>query len=181
MIGKEPLSTILYPFSLLYGVASSVKNHLYDTGVLSQYTTSIPVICVGNITVGGSGKSPVVQMIVSKLLSQGKRPVILSRGYGGSERGPIEVKEEHLASAVGDEPLMHKKHFRQTVSVVVARKRAHGAQFIEEKSLGDIIVLDDGYQHRALNRAVNILLIDRSSKEKEHLWRKKTLFTFRPI
>jgi tetraacyldisaccharide 4'-kinase len=148
--------------SKIYLGISSVRNFLYDNKILSTYRSILPVVCVGNITAGGNAKSPVTQAIAKLLLRKNFKPVILLRGYGGTTAGPIEVTSNNSVILVGDEAAMHKAALPE-VSVVVSRSRVDGAKFIEEKKLGDLIILDDGFQHRALERDINLALFDKSS------------------
>lgn len=140
---------------MLYRLITDIRNTLYDKGFLPVYRSSLPVICVGNITAGGNGKTPLVIFLTEYLQQQGKRPVILSRGYGGSEKGPYAVQMTDSAERCGDEPCMLRQ--RLELPVVVARDRVVGAQYIEREALGDVIVLDDGFQHRRLGRDLNIV------------------------
>lgn len=157
--------------SRCYAGVSSVRNRLYDAGVLSSYATSIPVISVGNATVGGSGKSPFAQYLADELRRRGFRPVILLRGYGAQSRGPHLVNPfRDSAELVGDEALMHAKRGAQRVPVVIARRRVAGALFIEQHGVGDVIILDDGLQHRRLARSFDCLLVDVSSVESRGEW-----------
>lgn len=158
------------PLAPLYSFVSSARNKLYDAGLLAAYRAPLPVICVGNATVGGSGKSPLAAAIARRLKVLGLKPVILSRGYGGSAAGPLLVGGGESADLVGDEPLMHKKFLNPEVPVVVSRDRVIGAAFIAEKQIGDVVVLDDGYQHRRLKRDLNILLADASSERSLKEW-----------
>lgn len=122
------------------------------------YRSSLPVLCVGNFTVGGTGKTPTTTFLVDLLQQIGRRPVVLSRGYGGRVAGPVEVdRDRHTAHDVGDEPLLHA--FR--CETVVSRDRAAGARFIEERDLGDVIVMDDGLQNPSLVKDLSIALVDR--------------------
>ena len=148
--------------SKLYGIAASARNFGYDTGILAAFQTSLPVVCIGNLTAGGSGKTPLTLLLASELKGKERKPVILSRGYGGSERGPRLVQNEDSACLVGDEPLMMAR--RGICPVVICRDRILGAQFIAESELGDIILLDDGFQHRRIFRTLNLLAVDVSSK-----------------
>ncbi len=148
----------LKPLSALFGAIVRTRNYLYDTRVFSSYRSKLPVISVGNIAVGGSGKTPIVAEIVRYLLQEGRKPVILSRGYGGSSREPMVVEAESDATLVGDEPLMLYRQLQ--CPVVIARRRKEGAMLIEERALGDVIVLDDGFQHRALDRDLDIVCIN---------------------
>jgi tetraacyldisaccharide 4'-kinase len=120
---------------------------------------------VGNITIGGSGKSPFTSYLAEKLAESGRRPVVLLRGYRGSEQGPYIVKGTEAVEAVGDEALMHAQRLRGKGQVVVCRKRVKGAKYIEQCKLGDIILLDDGFQHRYLQRSLDIVLLSPSSAE----------------
>ncbi len=141
----------------IYDGITSARNYLYDAGFLSAYTSSIPVVSVGNVTVGGNGKTPLCLYLVEQLVARGMKPVILSRGYGGRQRGPHRVSDVDTAVDVGDEPLLMAR--RSGVPVYIARSRSSGARRIEEDEAGDVIVLDDGFQHRRLERDVNIVSI----------------------
>jgi tetraacyldisaccharide 4'-kinase len=157
-ITEVPLSLL----EVIYKLASDTKNVLYDKKLLKTYQSTLPVVCVGNVTTGGNGKSPVSQALVRLLQTQGRRPVLLLRGYGGTEAGPIEVTVPTDTKRFGDEACMHRLALSST-TVVVSRSRVAGAKFIESRKLGDIIILDDGFQHRALERDVNLLLFDADS------------------
>jgi len=164
-------SCLLAPLSFVYGAAASLRNWGYDSGVLPSEHPGLKTICVGNATAGGSGKSPVSQHVTALLMEMGKRPALLSRGYGGALAGPHLLSEGDSAEDVGDEPLMHFRAFDGRVPVMIARDRLSGAKQIKERNLGDVIVLDDGYQHRRLRRDLNILLLDATSKDSVELWR----------
>jgi len=150
--------------SSLYGVGVGLRNRAYDWGLLSSERSPLKVICVGNITTGGSGKSPITQAIAALLTSSGQRPAILLRGYRGREPGPLLVGAEHTPADVGDEACMHRDAL-PGIPVVVSRNRVRGAELIESEKLGKVIILDDGYQHRALARNVNLLLFDEKGLE----------------
>lgn len=147
--GLIPL--LLSPISALWAIGGLVRG----LGV-TPYHPSIPLICVGNVTVGGSGKTPVVQALVRELIARGRTPGILSRGHGGSERGPLLVEPDtHDASRVGDEPLLHAR----LAPTVIARDRAEGARLLETLGV-DIIVMDDGLQNPSLRPSAAILVVD---------------------
>ncbi len=152
------LSPIYALLSHLYGLVTRLRNFFFDIRFFSAYRSSLPVICVGNITVGGTGKTPFVRHLVESLRARGETPVVLTRGYGGRRRGPYLAKASDGAAEVGDEPKMLLSDTE--LRVVIARSRVLGAQFIEREKLGSIIVLDDGYQHRWLDRQLNIVCIN---------------------
>ena len=160
-----------YLISLPYLVISSFRNVLFDLGVFPSYQASIPVISVGNLSIGGSGKSPLVQYLGRVCLERGLTPVILLRGYSGDFAGPHLVSEADTAKQVGDEALMHSECFEGKVPVVVARRRVLGAKLIEQEKLGNVIILDDGFQHRWLARDLDILVQDVSSDKSRSAWR----------
>lgn len=146
--------------SALYGSAVYLRNKAFDLGLFRTYRSSLPVVSVGNFTAGGTGKTPFVRYLAQHYLDLGRNPVILSRGYGGSCKGPYVLRgESDSPDFVGDEPLMQQKYFAGRVPVVISRKRVAGAKLIESQKLGDLILLDDGFQHRWLERDVNILLV----------------------
>lgn len=146
--------------ALHYGVIH-VRNVLYDRGYLRSYAVDLPVICIGNAVMGGSGKSPMTQYVARELRRRGLRPAILLRGYRGTYQGVREVLPDSHPNEVGDEAVMHAQLLSPDCRIVVARDRVAGCQFISEFNLGDIIILDDGYQHRRLQRSVNLLLVPR--------------------
>lgn len=161
---------ILAPLAAIYSGIIRSRNALYDVGLLRSESAAIPVVSIGNVIAGGSGKTPFTRFLATELLNRGRHPVILARGYGGRQAGPLLVTAESAVSDVGDESLMQAKAFRGTVPVVIARRRVAGAQFIATHALGDIILLDDGFQHRALRRNVDLLLCDISSPESSQRW-----------
>jgi len=155
-----PWPTLLLPLAYLYGWIVVLRNRAYDWGLLRVARVKTPVISIGNITVGGSGKTPFARFLAEHLLSSGRRPVILSRGYGGSDAGPRLVVATDSPKEVGDEAVMQARAFGERVPVVIARERVQGANYIERQKLGDVILLDDGFQHRKLGRNLDLLLFD---------------------
>lgn len=149
-------TALLSVFSKLYGSVMSVRGALYDRGIFRRYESALPVVCVGNLTAGGNGKTPLCLFLARELQSRGVRVAILSRGYGGSKRGPVRVTSNDTSLDVGDEPLVMA---RAGFPVYVARARAAGARLIESDGSADLIILDDGFQHRALARDVDIVSI----------------------
>jgi tetraacyldisaccharide 4'-kinase len=149
--------------SFLYGTLISIRNRAYDFGLLKIHSVKTPVISVGNLSTGGSGKTILVQALVQHFLSIQKQPAVLSRGYGRSSKGVVVVADENGLKATfldsGDEPYLIAENF-PGVPVVVAENRVKGAQLIEDNFAPDVIILDDGFQHRRLHRDLDILIID---------------------
>ena len=136
-----------------------VRHRLYDWGVLKSYSFDIPVVCIGNITVGGTGKTPTAEYILASLAKH-YTMAILSRGYGRNTKGYREVTVNDIYSDVGDEPLQMKLKFPETV-VVVSEDRVAGIERIrQEHPEVNLIIMDDGFQHRRVRPKVNILIVD---------------------
>ncbi|MDW8020176.1 MAG: tetraacyldisaccharide 4'-kinase [Chloroherpetonaceae bacterium] len=155
----------LYIAAWLYGLTVSVRNWLFDRGILCAAPSAIPVISVGNLTVGGVGKTPTVDWIVKFYQREGKRVAVVSRGYKRKTKGVVLVGDGELvrvsADEAGDEPLMLARR-NPTAIVVVAEKRLEAIKFIEQhfqNRLPDVVVLDDGFQHRWLRRTLDIVVI----------------------
>lgn len=151
----------LLPLSWLYGIGVSVRNKLFDLGILKSRSFSVPVISVGNITVGGSGKTPHVEYLVELLKSDAKIAV-LSRGYKRKTKGYLLADDHSTVADIGDEPyLMHQKY--PDIVVAVDEDRCEGIDRLttdEATQATDIILLDDAYQHRYVKPGINILLVD---------------------
>jgi len=151
----------LYPLSAIYGLIISIRNFLYDYKLFQSIEFEIPVISIGNITVGGTGKTPHTEYLVDLLRKQFTVTTI-SRGYKRKTKGYQEVQVDSLASAIGDEPLQIKTKFSD-IQVIVDEKRVHAIKKIqvqEASTLPDVILLDDAFQHRSVSAGINILLID---------------------
>ncbi|MCD7710370.1 MAG: tetraacyldisaccharide 4'-kinase [Porphyromonadaceae bacterium] len=151
------LYPILAPFAWLYGMIIWIRNRLYDWHILPSESFDIPVISVGNITVGGTGKTPHVEYLIRMLSEASYRIAVLSRGYGRHTRGFHEVKMTSTAREVGDEPLQIKHKFPD-ITVAVDANRRRGIRKLEAMRGIDIVLLDDAYQHRSVIPAVSILL-----------------------
>ena len=153
------LSYILLPFAWLFAAIAMLRRLAYRFGILKVVSLPVPVIVVGNITVGGTGKTPLVASIVNHLLSVGRRPGIISRGYrGDSEQWPVLLDAQSSARLVGDEPLMLFQ--RCGCPVVVGPDRIAAAKMLLAQTPCDVIVSDDGLQHYRLERQVEIAVID---------------------
>lgn len=152
---------LLAPLSLLYKAAIALRHRLFDWGVLRSERFDIPIICIGNITVGGTGKTPMAEMIVGHL-SRSHRVALLSRGYGRRTKGYIEVTPERHYLDVGDEPKMLKMKFPD-LPVIVCEDRVEGIRRLRrEHPEVEAIVMDDGFQHRYVDPKINVMLIDRT-------------------
>lgn len=152
----EVLKRIL---SWIYTLVIVIRHRLYDWGVFKSFTFDIPIVCVGNITVGGTGKTPTVESLIS-LLSKDYVIAVLSRGYGRRTKGYREVQTADSYIDVGDEPLQMKLKFPGTV-VVVSEDRVAGIERIrKEHPEVNLILMDDGFQHRRVKAKVNIVLVD---------------------
>ena len=142
---------------MLYGAVTAIRRALYHRGVLARSHPGVPVLVVGNVVVGGAGKTPVVQAIVRCLQQAGYRPGIISRGYPVSPKTPRNVTVRSIATDVGDEPLLH---FALGVPVVVCASRvAAAAALLEQNPEVDILVADDALQHYALMRDIEVEVI----------------------
>ena len=149
---KNILSSLLMPAAWLYRLAGWCRGAL-----VRPYRSHLPVICVGNITSGGTGKTPVTAYLATLAKAQGLRPVILSRGYGGTITTPTFVDPaSHEARICGDEPLL----LSQSAPVVIARHRGEGARFIEAQNRFDLIIMDDGMQNPQLHKDSIIAVFD---------------------
>lgn len=153
------VKVLLYPVWLLYGVAVFIRNKLYDFNVLQSQTFHLPVISVGNITVGGTGKTPHTEYLIS-LLKRDFKIAFLSRGYKRKTKDFIVATEQSSADVIGDEPLQVKRKFPD-LTVAVDRNRVNGIKKLTENIPDlDIVLLDDAYQHRSVDPGINILLVD---------------------
>lgn len=146
---------LLFPFSIIYGLIVFVRNKLYDWGIFKSVKFDLPVICVGNLVVGGSGKTPLTEYLV-KLL-EGNKIAILSRGYGRKTKGFLLADESATAETIGDEPMQYYQKFKN-ITVAVCEDRVKGINLL--KANHDVILLDDAYQHRAVKPGFSILLFE---------------------
>lgn len=150
---------LLFPFSLLYGTGVSIRNFLFDQGILPSKEFDLPVISVGNISVGGTGKTPHVEYLVD-LLKDHFNVATLSRGYLRKTRGFRIAGPDSTASEIGDEPRQLKQKYPD-ITVAVDRRRVHGIQQLLASSADvDVILLDDAFQHRYVRPGKSILLMD---------------------
>lgn len=154
------LKRILWPFSLLYGAVTHVRNLLYDRQVFASHRFQLPVIAVGNLTVGGTGKTPHVEYLL-RLLGQYKLAT-LSRGYKRQSKGFLLAGTESTAASLGDEPYQYYCDF-PGVAVAVSESRVAGVeQLLQRLPSLEAVVLDDAMQHRAIAPSLNLMLTDYS-------------------
>jgi tetraacyldisaccharide 4'-kinase len=140
----------LAPLGWLYNAAVALKARR-----AKPFRAPVPVICVGNLTAGGTGKTPIAIAIAEALKTRGDQPFFLTRGHGGALRGPVRVMPGHTAADVGDEPLL----LAETAPVIVARNRAQGAVLAAAEG-ADVLVMDDGHQNFTLAKDLSLIVID---------------------
>jgi tetraacyldisaccharide 4'-kinase len=151
------LRKLLFPIAILYGFITAVRNYLYDKGILKSYSFDIPIIAVGNLSVGGTGKTPQIEYLV-RLLSPKYKVATLSRGYKRKSKGFVLAAANANAELLGDEPYQYFKKFPQ-IQVAVDADRCNGiTQLLAQKDRAEVILLDDAYQHRKVKAGFYILL-----------------------
>jgi len=160
------LRLLLWPFSLLYGLVIAIRNFLYDKNIFKSQKFDLPVIVIGNLAVGGTGKSPLTEYLI-RLLKDSFKVASLSRGYGRETTGFIYVEKTDSFTKVGDEPLQFKTKYPE-VTVAVCEDRVEGIKKL--KDTNEVIILDDAFQHRALTPGLSILLFDYETLFKPRLF-----------
>jgi tetraacyldisaccharide 4'-kinase len=160
---------LLYPFSLVYGLVVYIRNFLFDYQIIKSSEFNIPIICVGNITAGGTGKTPHVEYLI-RLLKYEFNVACLSRGYKRNTRKYILADQSSTAEEIGDEARQIKKKFPD-IHVAVDRNRVNGiTRLMQDVKYLDVIMLDDAFQHRYVKAGLSILLIDYNRPlDKDHL------------
>ena len=155
------LRSLLILLSWIYRMITSVRNFLYNNNLLRSHEFDVPVISVGNITVGGTGKTPHTEYIVN-VLKDKYSVTVLSRGYKRKTKGFVAATEHSTVAEIGDEPKQMLRKFNGEANVCVCESRVDGIEKIVATNRSDnqVVVLDDAYQHRSVNPLVNILLID---------------------
>ncbi len=151
----------LYPLSFLYGVGVNLRNKLFDWKIIRSRSFDVPVICVGNITVGGTGKTPHTEYLI-KLLKQEFQVAVLSRGYKRKSKGYVLASLETPITQIGDEPYQIKQKFPE-VHVAVDADRCNGIEQLcgsHMKPEVEVVLLDDAFQHRYVKPGISILLVD---------------------
>ena len=156
---RKILSFLLFPLTVWYAIIISVRNILYCKGIFKQKQHQIPTICVGNLSTGGTGKTPHVEYLV-RLLEPHFKLAILSRGYGRKTKGFFLADEHSTAKTIGDEPLQYFKKFKHT-TVAVCENRNIGVETLARSSNPpEVIILDDAFQHKSIIPSLNILLTE---------------------
>ena len=159
---------VLIPLSWLFAIIIAMRHFLYRVGLLRSYALPVPVVVVGNINMGGSGKTPVVIWLVNQLKAKGYQPGVISRGYGAKVTQPTSVHAYSLPSEVGDEPVLIAKKTGCPVYVSADRVEA-GKDLLKQHPTCDIIISDDGLQHYRLQRQIEIAVIDQQTQHNQHL------------
>lgn len=152
----KQLRFLLFPFAVLYDVVTRIRNFLFEVGVFKQYQFKTPIIVVGNLSVGGTGKTPQIEYLI-RLLKDNYKVAVLSRGYKRKTEGYVSVDKNHTATDVGDEPLQYFKKFN-TISVAVDANRVNGIHQLQKNNKPEVVLLDDAYQHRKVKPHFSILL-----------------------
>lgn len=154
-----PLHLVLLPVSWLFGALAATRRALFHTGIFSSTQLDVPVVIIGNISVGGTGKTPLTLALAAQLIAHGKHPVIISRGYGGTRLAPQAVTPSSTAAQVGDEPLLMAQ--RNLCPVWIGKNRVACALTARAAHPEcDVILCDDGLQHYRLQRDVEIVVVD---------------------
>ena len=154
-----PLHLILFPVSLLFRLLVALRRALYRGRILSSYKLAVPVIVIGNISAGGTGKTPLTLALAQQFIDRGWHPLIVSRGYGGGAQQPKQVDADSVAQQVGDEPLLMAR--RNLCPVWIGKDRAAAAQAaLQAHPQCDVVLCDDGLQHYRLQRDVEVAVVD---------------------
>lgn len=150
------LRKILFPVSLVYGLVVYLRNRLYDWEIFSSKSYKTPILCVGNLSVGGTGKTPMVELLISELQDKYK-VAVLSRGYKRKSKGFVLATEESTVQELGDEPYQIHVKFDK-VEVAVDADRQNGISILEKDVKPDVIIMDDAFQHRKVKPGFSVLL-----------------------
>ncbi|QTD37525.1 tetraacyldisaccharide 4'-kinase [Polaribacter batillariae] len=150
------LRFLLFPFAIIYDIVTRIRNYFFDVGVFKETSFKIPVIVVGNLSVGGTGKTPQIEYLI-RLLKKNYKIGVLSRGYKRKTKGYVLLKNTHVAEDVGDEPLQYFNKFKN-IKVAVDANRVAGIGRLIAENNAEVILLDDAYQHRKVKGSFYILL-----------------------
>ena len=160
------LKILLIPFALIYYIIIFIRNKFYDFGLLKTYSTGVPVISVGNISTGGTGKTPMVIFLTTLLLNADKKIAIISRGYKRKTKNNLIVFDGHSIlckpDECGDEVYMIAENFKNQKDIIIAvgNDKYETAKYIISRFKPDVIILDDAFQHRKIARNLDLVLLD---------------------
>ena len=170
---------IVYPFSILYGIITLFRNILFDIGILRERKHNVKVISVGNLTLGGTGKTPHVEYLI-RLLREDYKIAVLSRGYGRKTKGFIQADTDSDSNSIGDEPSQYNHKFKDII-VAVDESRNRGVEkLLSQNDDIDVVILDDAFQHRWIKPDLSILLTDyHNMYHKDHVFPSGQLREFR--
>jgi tetraacyldisaccharide 4'-kinase len=164
------LKLIFAPLSLIYGFVIWIRNFLFDKQIFKTNNFNVPVISIGNLTMGGTGKTPTVQYLTELLTEIGYKPGVVSRGYGRKTKGTVIVNNGldtiSTPELAGDEPVLLSNHL-QNIPIIVDENRANGIDEMINQFLVNVILLDDAFQHRSVHRDLDIVLLD-ATEDKEN-------------
>lgn len=149
---------LLFLFSFSYYIIVIIRNYLYDKGIIISKKFRTPIICIGNLSTGGTGKTPHTEFLIQ--IFNDKKITILSRGYKRKTKGFLIANQDSKIEDIGDEPFQIFQKFRNKITLVVCENRIEAVNKIEKMIKPDLIILDDGFQHRSLNASINIVLTD---------------------
>ena len=155
------LSIILWPLSLLYGAVVRLRNQLFDWGILKSKTYDVPVICIGNLAVGGTGKTPLTEYLI-RMLKNKFRIAVVSRGYKRNSKGLLLATCEHSCREIGDEPFQMRQKFPD-ILIAIDGNRCRAIEHLlalPKEQRPEVILLDDAFQHRYVSASFSILLTD---------------------
>src|SRR6185436_11388002 len=155
----RPIRILLFPLSLIYAVVIWIRNRLYDKKIFSSSSFNLPVICVGNLSVGGTGKSTMVEFLV-RLFKDKVTLAILSRGYKRKTTGYALANERTTALEIGDEPMQFRIKFPEITIAVGEERIVAIPQLLHDRPATRLIILDDAFQHRSVTAGLNILLTE---------------------
>lgn len=151
---------LFFPFAIIYGLIVRLRHFLFNIGVLKSKTFKVPIIGVGNLAMGGTGKTPHVELLI-RMLSEENKMAVLSRGYGRKSKGYVKADQYSKYKDIGDEPMQYYRKFKKNVTIAVDANKRNGIKnLIEDKADHDVIIMDDSFQHRYVKPGISILLTD---------------------
>ncbi len=165
----KPIRILLFPFSLVYALVVKIRNWCFDKKILSSSSFNLPIICVGNLAVGGTGKSPMVELLI-RLLKERYTVAVLSRGYKRKTSGYALADDDTTALDIGDEPMQFHAKFPDVTIAVGEERIVAIPQLLHDRPETQAIILDDAFQHRSVTAGLNILLTDYSNLFTRDWW-----------